>query len=1109
MCFQLDQEIRKPVSDLNRGRKGQVPYLRIAALAFIALGLSAITLRPYFYPSLAEGLDALTAAFHEQRPLETRISDFNYAPKPDKRGGTAKVDYAQRDRAASILLQVVKNASAGSYHALGKYFLAEHKFDEAIDQFEQSLKFDPQNGRVHNDLGVALLERGKVRGSKLEHGEETADFAKSLEQFNKALELDNNLLEALFNRALLYRQMGLSGQSNNDWREYLGKDPNSKWADEARQQQSEIEKQLAEASSDEDRFLQDFLAAYKRGDQGSAWDLIRQSYSSAGNTIANTLLDSYLDNDREGKSADADSELKALSYLGQLEFQNTGDTYTSDLVRFYSRSDFRQRRALTRARWHMKKAYELFLRSDVNEALTYYSRAKQAFSESGSESEALFATYRMGHCYLHQPNLKKSEEIFARLRSVSERNNYKWLLNQSIFRTASIRFTLNEFSRAIDYAQQALKQAEQLGDTVGTLNALILLSDQYRSLNDQRQSWIYLHHALTLTSEKGAEPLQSWGIFTSIALNLNTLGHHQAAIEYQKEALKVALEMKPDRPLIVSRSYDYLALTYASLNNYDSALMNVNLAFEAGKQLTDQHSKQEIMANSSLHAGDIYRQAKDYNKAIESYDRSIRLYEQLEYPHFTYPARKGKLLAFVANGDDSATEAELRSVLAIFDQYRSKLMRESQRNSFFDVEQSVYDLAIDFALSRKQDPLLAFDYSEQSRARSLRDAMHQSQQVAEDKIELSLAAISNPRSLSDIQHRLPAQAQIVQYAVLEDKLLIWVVSQTNVTPREVPLSSLALGEKVSEYLQAVKRPGMDAGLEKAAKELHKLLITPIEPLLDKTKLVCIVPDKILHFLPFDALISETTGRYLVEDLLLEVSPSSSIFIDCSIAASRKAGRGNERLLSVGDPSFDPKAFPTLQRLASARREAETVAAYYSSTFRPLLGKDATELRIRSEILKSNVAHFAIHYEANERFSLFSGMVLASPPGVKVSDKEDDGVWQIHEIYKMKLPQMRLVVLSACQTGVEHQYGGEGAVSVARPFIAAGVPLVVATLWPVDSEASEKLMVSFHRYRRLGGGLLTVEALRRAQLDLLRGEDSRYHHPYYWAAFTAIGGYAEY
>src|SRR5262249_30833370 len=157
-----------------------------------------------------------------------------------------------------------------------------------------------------------------------------------------------------------------------------------------------------------------------------------------------------------------------------------------------------------------------------------------------------------------------------------------------------------------------------------------------------------------------------------------------AALEYQKEALRIALEMKPERPLIVSRSYDYLGLTYGSFNNYDVALVNINLAFEAGKQLADQNSGQEMMANSSLHAGDIYRQARDYNKAIESYDHSIRLYEQLDNPYFTYPARKGRLLSFVAKGDDSATEAELRSVLAIFDQYRSKLTSDSQRSSFFD-----------------------------------------------------------------------------------------------------------------------------------------------------------------------------------------------------------------------------------------------------------------------------------------------------------------------------------------------------------------------------------------------------------------------------------------
>jgi CHAT domain-containing protein len=80
-------------------------------------------------------------------------------------------------------------------------------------------------------------------------------------------------------------------------------------------------------------------------------------------------------------------------------------------------------------------------------------------------------------------------------------------------------------------------------------------------------------------------------------------------------------------------------------------------------------------------------------------------------------------------------------------------------------------------------------------------------------------------------------------------------------------------------------------------------------------------------------------------------------------------------------------------------------------------------------------------------------------------------------------------------------------SLSRPFMARGVPLVVSSLWPVDSDATAELMISFQRYRK-GGGLPTAEALRRAQLDMRYGERQLYHLPYYWAAFNLTGGYAE-
>lgn len=1108
LSFTLALKRRK--SELNWARKLYRMYIPMAAAAVLLIGFGMVAWRASQKQSeVNKGLAALQTAFLDQRPVEARISGFIYAPITEQRGTTATADYVQRNLAASLLLNAVsENPGAETHHALGKYYLAERQFDKAIDQFEASLNSDPQNAQAHSDLGAALLEMGKSRGSESERGQEIEEFARSLTHLDKALEIDGSLLEALFNRALLYRQMRLPKQAESDWRRYLERDPNSKWADEARQQLMELERQGDKASRDDEQPLRDFLDAYGRKDDAAAWEVVRRNYTSGGNAITNTLLESYLDLDERGEGGAAADRFQALAYLGRLELLR-GDAYTSDLTRFYGGSNPRQRHSLAQAHEQMKKCYELFLRSKLDDALNCYAQAKRAFDENGDECEAIFADYRIGHCYLLQPDLKSSEAIFARLRPACERSNYKWLLNQNLYRTASIRLASNEYSESIAYARQALEQSERMGDIVGILNSLILLSDQYRSLNDQRQSLNFLQRALTLTDDDGAEPLQVWGVFTAIGLVLKSRNLHPAALEYQKEALRLALAMKPERPLIVSRSYDFLGLTYGSLHDYDSALMNINFAFEAGRKVADERSGVEIMAKSSLHAGDVYREAGDFAKAVEFYERSIRLYEGFDYSYFYYPARKAKFLSYIASGDDSAAEAELRAVMEIFEQYRSKVTNESQRSTFFDAEQGIYDLAVDFAQSRKHDPQLAFEYSELSRARSLLDAMRRSTQTAkpEGGLELTLPS-TTPPTLSDIRQRMPEQSQVVQYAVLNDKLLIWLVTRSGVWPREVTLGSRALDEKVQSYLRVINKPsaGMDAEAEKVSRELYEVLLTPVETLLDKTKLLCIVPDKVLHYLPFGALVSPGTGRYLVEDFRLGLAPSSTIFVDCSEQAGRKEVTA-ERLLSVGDPSFHSGDFPALRRLPSAVREAEAITGFYKSQ-RLLLRDNATERAVRAEMAQSEVAHFALHYVVDEHSSLFSGLVLAPGRGRGEGGEENDGIWQVYEIYKMKLPRTRLVILSACQTGIEQQYRGEGAMSAARPFIAAGVPLVVASLWPVDSQSTERLMVSFHRHLT-SDRLPTAESLRRAQLEMLHGSDSRYRHPYYWAAFTAIGGYTEY
>lgn len=1107
----FNQQRPQPLPGRHTSQKFLRFYLPLAASLLLVLSLGIWRIFFHHQPS-NKGLIALQTAFRNQRPLEARLSGFGYAPLLNQRGAPQEVDYVQRDRAASILFnEVSDDPNVDSYHALGVYYLTDHQFDKAIDQFEKALALDPQNAQVHAELGAALLEKGKANsGADQEKGIE--EFARSLEQLNQALEVNPSLLEALYNRALLYEYMLLPRQAEDDWRSYLGKDATSKWANEAREKLEALEEQKNKSLQSEASPVEKFLISYQLRDDGQAWDNISRSYSSAGNTVTNAILDSYLELVVKGEVDAARGKLQALEYVGQLESQRASDHYTSDLTHFYQRTNHNRLLPLSLARAQMRSAYDLFTKSKIDEAINFYEQAKQTFEAAGDEAEKILAEYRLGHCYLFKPDLKKSGEIFEGLLSTCEQKHYKWLLSQSLYHTASVKLSANEFSKAIDYANQSLKLAEQIPDAFGSLWDLILLADEYNSLNDARRSMRFLQRSLTLVEEGYAQPLQRWGIVTSIAFNLNSLNYHQAASEYQKEALRMALEMK--RPLIVSRSYDHLGQTYSDLHLYDEALKCINLAFETSKHLSEESSGREMMANSALHAGDIYRETGNYQQAIASYDQSIGLYDELNYHYFTYPAHKGKLLSFQALGDDSSTEEELRTVLGLFEKYRSQMLMESQRNTFFDVEQSIYDLAIDFTSTKKQDQLRAFDYSELSRARSLLDAMKDSTRGVEreehEQSELPLSHLSQPLSISDIQHRLPAQAQILQYAVLEDKLLIWVITRENFSVQAIKIESSDLSEKIRAYVQHVRAVSDESeaqAAEQSAKALYDLLVKPVDASLDKGKLLCIVPDKALHYLPFAALVSSLTGKYLMEDFRLEIAPSASVFIACSEQARLKARPISEKLLSVGNPDFDRKQFPTLIPLKAAEQEAQTIAGYYPSS-RLLLGRSAQEKLVRAESEKADVIHFALHYVVDDPSSMLSGLVLAGAAQVKEANNSNDGIWLASEIYQTGLSRPRLVVLSACQTGVEYQYRGEGAVSIARTFIAAGVPVVVASLWPVDSESTAELMVSFHLHRTRDH-LPTAEALRQAQLELLNSGDKRYGLPYYWAAFTVIGGYSEF
>ncbi|MET0754481.1 MAG: CHAT domain-containing protein, partial [Pyrinomonadaceae bacterium] len=356
-----------------------------------------------------------------------------------------------------------------------------------------------------------------------------------------------------------------------------------------------------------------------------------------------------------------------------------------------------------------------------------------------------------------------------------------------------------------------------------------------------------------------------------------------------------------------------------------------------------------------------------------------------------------------------------------------------------------------------------------------------------------LPQVSKPLSLTEIQARMPENVQVVQFAVLPKKTVIWTLTKNEIKAVEINISTGDLEEKVLDYLNLIKEKSDKTEIEKSGKELYALLVKPILFNLDSSKEICLISDNSLHQLPFAALESES-GKFLLEDFKIFYSPSASVFVFASEKARELEKVKDERLLSIGNPAFDKEQNADLAALPSAEEEARTIAKFYPNA-EQFSAANATKTNFMTRLPNAEIVHFAGHYVAAETPN-YSKLLFA------------DADLRSFEIAETRLPNSKLIVLSACRTGIEKFYKGEGAIGIARTFLAVGTPVVVASRWQVDSEATKDLMIAFHRNRR-ENNLTSIEALREAQIEMLRGRDENFRQPYFWSAFSIIGGSANY
>jgi CHAT domain-containing protein/Tfp pilus assembly protein PilF len=394
--------------------------------------------------------------------------------------------------------------------------------------------------------------------------------------------------------------------------------------------------------------------------------------------------------------------------------------------------------------------------------------------------------------------------------------------------------------------------------------------------------------------------------------------------------------------------------------------------------------------------------------------------------------------------------------------------------------------------------------------------------------------------------------------LFERRLTVFVLRNEMPVVRVELGPAKAITQVVELWRQAVVRKQALAASEEGRK-LRQLLWAPLEKHLGGAKTVLIAPDGATARVPFAALPGHDPEKYLLEEVALATFPYPRRLL--SLPGPRSDG-GPDSLLLVGDIDYgavpgksEQVAALTAPRsgergfhfrpLENTRGEILALRDTFERRFKKgkttlLRDDEATEAALRKEAPNHRWLHIATHgffappeiksaaapderHDASDLFGkggvvgfhpgLLSGIALAGanrPP----EPGQDDGILTAMEVEELHLRKTQLVVLSACETGLGKVAGGEGVLGLQRAFQIAGARTTITSLWKVDDAATRRLMERFYEnYWRKNMG--TLEALRSAQLDMLRGElpraaerddgpTDRRAPPYYWAAFVLSG-----
>lgn len=778
---------------------------------------------------------------------------------------------------------------------------------------------------------------------------------------------------------------------------------------------------------------------------------------------------------------------KSLANLG-LFHRNNGEAPTAERYLLAAEDAFRELDIYSRR--YRNREQLVFLWQDAGD----YGRAEEILPLLLAEAQAEEDTYRIAEAhrlYGRQynqtrqypravPHLRQADALFS---SIGEAH---WAM-ESQLELGRTYYHLKEYTAAKKTSLNALRQAEASTSATSVISIQNHLGLIALRSGEQAEAKDWFTKARK-NAEDAQDPIRLAATLDNTAELLLLQNEPQEAVNFILQAISVLIpdwSFSQETPLPRPAQYESasdrtgifiylgdLARAYTAAGQ----VVEAREALAAADGLADQLRAEYGASVSKL----FWRE-----RALPIYDHAIRLSQGPQDVdnafYFLEKSRSILLLEALLRADaDANLPTELKEALA----RSSQRLRQNQR-ALAHLEKKV---------AEKEDADKKKEL--QSGILSLRDTLKQLRTTAMATYPQLAALINSPPVIAIDQ----AQAQLAEggwdrqltYFLGGDTARVMVLS-----PTEASLHSLGPTKEVERSIRNVlsffgSAEAIDqdpAGFLRASNTAYETLLAWL-PLKSGERLL-VLPDGLLNYLPFGALVKEAGGSDLATaEYLLRTN-------SVSYAASATVLKKQNQVSFPGQVAMALAFCPFIEKLpgssvAALPFSSEEVAAL--ANLYPTLTQDKGEAS-RVSLLKAmgnkRIVHLSTHAYATAEGKEQPRILTATEP-VYLTD-----------IYGLQLGN-ELVTLSACQSNIGPLAKGEGVLSLGRAFASAGARGVVASLWSLNDRATADITSSF--YQKLAEGHPKPLALHEAQLAYLNREDlpAYLKSPYYWAGLTYYG-----